>query len=422
MENINLKPEVRFSEFTKDWKESKFENHFEFKNTNSLSRDKLNYENGEVMNIHYGDIHTKFNTHFDIENEDLPFINQDIDISRIAEENYVQNGDLVMADASEDYADIGKTIEITNIKNKKILAGLHTFLARKTDNTLANGFFGHLLTNYNLRLELMRIAQGTKVLGLSKGRVEKIPLLIPEQEEQQKIADFLTAIDKRINLLKEKETNLIEYKKGVMQKIFNQEIRFKDDNGDDFPDWNDTVLDDIVEYYDGTHQTPKYVKEGIPFYSVEHVTANQFSQTRYISKEVYEKENIRVKLEKGDILMTRIGSVGKVKYIDWDVNASFYVSLALIKGNPNINGRFLANYIQFDDFQREIWKRTIHVAFPQKINLNEIGKCKVSIPHTKEQVKIANYMTSLDSKIDALHNKISATVNLKRGLLQKMFV
>ncbi len=422
MENNNFNPVIRFPEFTEDWEISQFKNHFEFKNTNSLSRDNLNYESGKVKNVHYGDIHTKFNSHFNIEKEDLPFINEDIDISRIDDENYVLEGDLVMADASEDYKDTGKTIEVINTNNEKILAGLHTFLARKTDETVAKGFFGHLLTNYNVRLEIMRIAQGTKVLGLSKGRVEKIEFYIPKPKEQQKIADFLTDIDNQISALKEKKDTLLDFKKGVMQKLFNQEVRFKDDNGNDFPEWKEKKLDEVVDYYDGTHQTPKYVEEGIPFFSVEHVTANEFTQTKFISKEVYEKENKRVKLEKGDILMTRIGSVGKVKYIDWDVNASFYVSLALIKGSPKINGRFLSNYIQFDDFQRELWKRTIHVAFPKKINLNEIGKCKISIPHTEEQTKIANYLTAIDYKIEALQEKINTSLDYKKGLLQKMFV
>ncbi|MGY0408256.1 MAG: hypothetical protein ACWIPJ_07885, partial [Polaribacter sp.] len=130
MESKALQPQIRFPEFSENWKETKFKNHFEFKNTNSLSRENLNYESGEVKNIHYGDIHTKFETHFDIKKEKLPLINDEVEISRIDEENYILNGDLVMADASEDYADIGKTIEITNTNNEKILAGLHTFLAR----------------------------------------------------------------------------------------------------------------------------------------------------------------------------------------------------------------------------------------------------------------------------------------------------
>ena len=86
-----------------------------------------------------------------------------------------------------------------------------------------------------------------------------------------------------------------------MQKIFSQELRFKDAKGNDYPDWEEKKLGDFLKYYDGTHQTPKYVEKGVPFYSVEHITANQFVKTKYISEEVFYKENKRVKLEKGDI-------------------------------------------------------------------------------------------------------------------------
>ncbi|MFM6250287.1 MAG: restriction endonuclease subunit S, partial [Dolichospermum sp.] len=118
-----------------------------------------------------------------------------------------------------------------------------------------------------------------------------------------------------------------------------------------------------------------YQESGIPFYSVEHVTSNNFKDTKFIAKEVFEKENKRVKLEKGDILMTRIGDIGTPKYIDWDVEASFYVSLALLKQSKKINSLFLAHYIKTNLFQNELHQRTIHVAFPKKINLGEIGYC-----------------------------------------------
>ena len=80
-------------------------------------------------------------------------------------------------------------------------------------------------------------------------------------------------------------------------------MRFKDGEGKGFPRWEEKRLGDISKIYDGTHQTPTYVEKGIPFYSVEHVTANQFTITKYISEDVFEKENSRVRLEKGDILM-----------------------------------------------------------------------------------------------------------------------
>ena len=181
-------------------------------------------------------------------------------------------------------------------------------------------------------------------------------------------------------------------------------------------------LGKITKYYDGTHQTPNYVSEGIPFYSVEHVTANQFEKTKFISKKVFDKENKRVRLEKGDILMTRIGNVGKARYIDWDVKASFYVSLALIKQNSSFSSKYLAQYINSVPFQRELWKRIIHVAFPIKINLGEIGKCLVQLPCIEEQTKIANFLSDIDVKIEALDTKIKNSQAFKKGVLQQMFV
>ena len=127
--SINRKqsvPHLRFGGFTKGWDEVNFGDLFDFKATNSFSREDLNYEKGEIKNIHYGDIHTKFQSNFDILNEKVPFLNQDKDVSKINSVNYCKEGDLVIADASEDYQDIGKAIEVRALHNQKTVAGLHT--------------------------------------------------------------------------------------------------------------------------------------------------------------------------------------------------------------------------------------------------------------------------------------------------------
>ena len=116
----------------------------DFKVTNSFSRENLNYEYGTVKNIHYGDIHTKFQTLFDINCESVPFINEEIDISRISDENYCKNGDIIFADASEDLNDVGKSIEIINTNGEKLLSGLHTLLARPKEDIFHLGFSGYL--------------------------------------------------------------------------------------------------------------------------------------------------------------------------------------------------------------------------------------------------------------------------------------
>ena len=128
----------------------------DFKVTNSFSREFLNYEEGTVKNIHYGDIHTKFQTLFEIKNEDVPFINNEINLSRISQENYCKEGDVVFADASEDLNDVGKSIEITNVNNEKLLSGLHTLLARPHANNFYIGFNGYLFKSNSIRTKYLK--------------------------------------------------------------------------------------------------------------------------------------------------------------------------------------------------------------------------------------------------------------------------
>lgn len=305
-----------------------------------------------------------------------------------------------------------------NLVEGKTFISEHAIAVEGNDQT-DTAWLAHRLDHHNLN----RLSESSAQPGLSVGKLTRLKFHVPTLPEQRKIAEFLTAVDGRIGQLSQKKALLEDYKKGVMQQLFTQSLRFKDDHGNDFPEWEEKKLSEVSRIYDGTHTTPNYTETGVPFYSVEHLTRGSFEKTKFISEAVFEKENKRVKLERGDILMTRIGDIGTSKLLDWEVRASFYVSLALIKiRSTDISGEFVHHSISSNYFQRELWQRTIHVAFPKKINLGEIGECFIKLPSFPEQTKIADFLTALDRKIESVSSQITHTQTFKKGLLQQMFV
>ncbi|TDE00819.1 restriction endonuclease subunit S [Flavobacterium sandaracinum] len=203
-----------------DWEEKKIKELFSFKITNSFSREQLNHKNGKVKNIHYGDIHTRFQTLFDIEKEEVPYINPDVNINKINEENYCAIGDMIFADASEDLIDVGKSIEIVNLNNQKLLAGLHTILARPISNTFSIGFCGYLFKSDRIRTQIQKESQGSKVLSISAVRLSNISFSIPCIEEQIKITNFLSSIDSKIDIETRFLQKLEQQKKFLLQNLF----------------------------------------------------------------------------------------------------------------------------------------------------------------------------------------------------------
>ena len=203
-----------------EWEERALGDIFTFIQTNSFSRELLSYETGIVKNIHYGDIHTKFKSNFKIENSNVPFIKPNIDLSKISTDCYCKEGDLIIADASEDYADVGKAIEIISLGNQKLLSGLHTYIARDLSKQMSSGFSGYLMQTENVRLQIKTFATGVSVLGISKGNLTKVILNIPSKLEQTKVANFLTAVDDKITATQAQLKAVKQYKQGLLQQMF----------------------------------------------------------------------------------------------------------------------------------------------------------------------------------------------------------
>lgn len=223
------KTDVRFKNSKGDsypnWQKFCFHELFNFVSTNSYAKEKLiNGSLGAVRNIHYGLIHTELKPQFIAKNTNLPFIDTSEDLARWKEDNYLKEKDIVIADASEDYADIGKAIEVISLNGQKILAGLHTIIARPKTNKISSGFMSIYLQTNLYKDEIKKIAQGTKVLGLPKKYLRNISIMLPTLEEQQKIFQFVTSIEQIVNQIieiKEKQSQKTkEWKKGLLQQMF----------------------------------------------------------------------------------------------------------------------------------------------------------------------------------------------------------
>ncbi len=210
-------PELRFDSFSKEWNSCVFGETFSKLSNNSYSRDLLNYKEGRAKDIHYGDILIKFGSSIDVENIEVPFINNDIDISSIKRENHLITGDIVFADTAEDET-AGKMVEIINNNNICVLSGLHTYPCRPNIKFYP-GFLGICLNTVQFHNKLTKYMQGTKVTGFNYEFLSRLDFLYPELPEQEKIVKFFNNLDSVILGLNKEIDILTHLKESISSKM-----------------------------------------------------------------------------------------------------------------------------------------------------------------------------------------------------------
>jgi type I restriction enzyme, S subunit len=211
----------RLPGFSGEWEVKTFGEVFAYLPTATNSRNDLS-EDGEAYYIHYGDIHTKFHNHLDFAATAPPMI----EMGRCRNAALIKNGDWVMADASEDYDGVGKTIEITGLEEgQKAVAGLHTFLLREYSPIFVPGFKRHLGGLKSLHEEYLRVATGMKVYGVSKTALVDLELPVPHPGEQTAIAEILSDMDAEIAALDSKLAKARQLKQGMVQELLTGQIR-----------------------------------------------------------------------------------------------------------------------------------------------------------------------------------------------------
>ncbi len=270
--------------------------------------------------------------------------------------------------------------------------------------------FLELIIGYNKRL-LIKCSIGSTQKALTIVELNKIPLKLPSIKEQQKIANFLTSIDQRITLLKEKKVALEDYKKGLMQKIFSQEVRFKDD-GKDFPDWEEKRLDDIADCLDNKRKplnstSRQDMKGSIPYYGANGVVD-------YLNDYLFDQELILLAEDGGNF--DEFANRPIAQYVtgkSWVNNHAHVLSC---------KGENIGLMLYYSLVHKDV-RKYINGSSRAKLNKSDMLSIKLLWPRSiEEQQKIADCLNSIDQSINHLSKQIDQTNEFKKGLLQRMFV
>ena len=410
---------LRFSGFNDEWESYKLGDILTFYSTNSFSREKLNYKSGSVKNIHYGDIHTKYPTIVSLQdNSEVPFINDDVDLSKFKEDQYLCDGDLIIADASEDYNDIGKAIEVKDIGDEKVLAGLHTILARDEKNITVNGFKAELFSTNNLKTKIKIIANGISVLGISKNNLSKLEVKIPSKNEQNKIVNFIEVMDRKIVLLEKKHKYYQDFKMYLMQQIFAQKLRFNF-----IDDWDVVKLETLIEKgkAGGTPPStnPDYYNGEIPFLSIKDMT----EQGKYIVKteKSITEEGLNNSsawiIPKYSLLYSIYASIGLVSINLTEVSTSQAIYGIILKEGVSLE--YMYYYLTY--FKKNI-HRYVETGTQGNLNAKLLKSFEIALPSVDEQEMIVNILSLVDKKIENMEKEVGKMNEFKKGLLQQMFI
>ena len=290
-----------------------------------------------------------------------------------------------------------------------------------------NIFLQYLFEIEQPKMDYLAVAAAQKNINLEF--LSPYKFTIPSLPEQQKIASFLNAVDEKLQQLKKKKVLLEGYKKGVMQKIFSQELRFKDANGNKYPDWEEKKLGEVDIYISDGNYGELYPKasemkqSGIPF-----VRANNIKNLRLVWNDMgYIDAELHSVLTSGhlktdDILVTTRGDIGMVAIVSEDFNgANINAQICLLRVGQELNAYFLLQFLGSVNGKKQFKQLQTGSALKQ-LPKGNLRKIKLKKPFIEEQQKIANFLSSLDSKIDSVSIQIKNTKAFKKGLLQQMFV
>ena len=404
-----LVPELRFPEFEGEWAEAKLGSIANFSKGKGISKADIDKE-GKTPCVRYGELYTIYKTEIR-----HPVSSTNVAVSEL---KLSEGSEVIIPASGEDAKDIATAVAV-----------LEAGIALGGDLNIIRGqfdprFLANMLSGKK-RLTLAALAQGNSVVHLYPSQLSSLTIAMPSDGEQQKIASFLDAISRKITLLTEKKTALEDYKRGVMQRLFSGALRFTQDDGTPFPDWEKRVLGDVLPR---VRRKNDELCDNVLTISAQ---AGLVSQTDYFNKSVAGKDlSGYYLLKKGDFAYNKsyskgypMGAIKRLNKYDDGVVSSLYICFAT---EDESEGQFYEQYFESGEMNHALSRITQEGARNHGLLNIAVGdffnQLRIPYPHPDEQRKIADFLSAIDAKIDAVSSQISEMETFKNGLLQKMFV
>lgn len=394
----NLQPKLRFREFKGDWEKKKLleicdkikdGTHFSPKTSDSGDYQYLTSKNVKDGYIDF---------------TNLQYISKE-EHNKIYKSCDVKYGDVLLTKDGT----IGQCC-VNNLNYEFSLLSSVAYLRLNTKHH--NYFLYQLLVSDIGQSEINKAIAGQALKRITLTKINDFCFSFPSLEEQTKIANFLSAVDEKINLLKEKKSLLEDYKKGIMQKIFKQEIRFKDDNGNDFEEWEKSTINDVCICLDNLRkplngQTRQNIQGKYPYWGANNIMD-------YIDDYIFDETIVLLAEDGGNFNEYKTRPIANLSKGKCWVNNHTHV----LKGIENIlSNEFLYYSLVHKDITGYVSGGT-----RSKLIKSEMLKIPIIVPCIEEQTKIANFLSVIDEKIDLVSTQIEDTQVYKKGLLQQMFI
>jgi type I restriction enzyme S subunit len=383
-------PKIRFKEFSWEWGEKKLWEMYEFKNWVNAWKEQywkwIKFIN--VLDIIQNNYITYDNIIWKVNITDTEIKN-----------NKVSYWDILFQRSSETREEVWQSSVYLDKNNYAVFGW---FVIRWTPNINNNPIFiNYLLKTSLVRKDITSRSGGSTRYNIWQDSLNKVIIYTPDFQEQQKIASFLSSVDEKIEKIKEKKKNLEEYKKWVMQKIFSQEIRFKDENWEEFGEWEEKNFDELFE----SISTKNY-----QIFNSEILENWNFKVVDQWQNKISWYSNNESKLYKDWPVIVFWDHTTILKYIDFDF--IIWADWTKILKNKIWNLNYLYYFLDFNKIQPEWYKRHFSI----------LKEFQILFPTLKEQDKIADFLSGIDEKIEKVSDELGKMEEFKKGLLQGMFV